>query len=416
MTLLSLLLVPSMGAFAQSGDLASVEQDVSYTYGESLTFSLSAAAPTEIDAARLTVLVDGFGDAYVEDLEIEPTADIHLTHEVAIDALNLPPAATILFNWELTDAGGQAYRTTVVQAMYADNAIPWDWTETSGDGVTIYTAPGQADVAEIAHQLAVSAVASARRQIGVAAPQNVSIFVYPELTQMAQALRLHGAFVQDWVAAYAIPAHQIALIAAPAGSDQLYNLERDIPHEVTHLVVGYAAGEHADAVPGWLNEGLALMSAPTPNTTLQDRLAQGVSDRGLLSLETLCAPSYASLPPDQATLAYAQSESLVRYIANRYGPSALRGLIQATAAGFSCQDAIQRVFSISLAELERQWHNDLLSQAANATDRDATVAPWLAAWLISVVLAALFVAPQPARRSRRQGDPRDRPGRSPQTT
>lgn len=415
--LLSVVIIPPTIASAQSEDLTAVEQSVSYTYGESLTFSLSASAPTEITAATLTILVDGFNDAYIEDIAIEPTTDIHLAREVTVEALNLPPAAKLLYNWELTDLAGQAHRTTVVQAVYADNSVPWEWAEVTDDGVTIHTAPEQAEAGVVAHQIAVSAMASARRQLGVAAPQDVHIYVYPELTQMAQALRLHGAFVQDWVAAYAIPTHQIALIAAPAGTDMLYNLERDIPHEVTHLVVGYAAGDHADEVPGWLSEGLALMSAPTPNTTLQDRLAEAVSDRGLLAMETLCAPSFTSLPPDQATLAYAQSESFVRYISNRYGPSAVRGLLQASAAGLSCQDTVQRVFSIPLAELERQWHNDLLSQAARTADGEIAVAPWLAVWLVSVVLAALFVAPQPARRSRRSNAEHDASSnRPPQTT
>ncbi len=134
---------------------------------------------------------------------------------------------------------------------------------------------------------------------------------------------------------------------------------------------------------------------PEPDPSLQRVLDEAVSDGVLLSLETLCASNFSSLPPHDATLAYAQSESAVRYITNRYGMSQIRALVTAYADGLSCSGAVERVLGISLTTLETQWHGELARSVASTPRQEVSLAPWIVAWVVSVVLALLFISPQP---------------------
>ncbi|MGB4873199.1 MAG: hypothetical protein WBP47_24330, partial [Candidatus Promineifilaceae bacterium] len=58
---------------------------------------------------------------------------------------------------------------------------------------------------------------------------------------------------------------------------------------------------------------------------------------------------------DKAVLAYAQSQSLVRYIQARYGNQTLDALLTAYADGQDCDGGVRQAVNQSLAELEKEW-------------------------------------------------------------
>jgi hypothetical protein len=87
-----------------------------------------------------------------------------------------------------------------------------------------------------------------------------------------------------------------------------------------------------------------------------------------------------AFPPDedQAFLAYAQADSLVEYIQNKYGLSGLQSLIYAYDQGVSCERGVEFSLGISLQELEQDWLLDRFNRVT---------------YLILIyVLAAVFVA------------------------
>ena len=64
-----------------------------------------------------------------------------------------------------------------------------------------------------------------------------------------------------------------------------------------------------------------------------------------------------AFPPDGnlAFLAYAQSDSLVEYIQNKYGLPGLQALIHAYDQGVSCEQGVEIALEITLQELEKDW-------------------------------------------------------------
>lgn len=389
------LAAPSHTLAQEEGTLTSSSQRATFQYGDSLTFSIQAEAAETLTSAWVIVAVGGSVALTSEEARVTPGTRIEATLRLTVESLRLPPFATLTYRWELADAAGRRYRTIEQAIVYEDNSVPWAWRTVSAGGVTVHTSGQDERVGQAALEIASSTLSQARRALGVSQPEEVNVYVYPELAPLAASLQLHGQRVEDWVAAYADPDQRVVLVAARPGPEMLPSLQRDLPHVLTHLVVAAAAGDQAENVPGWLDEGLALMSTGRADPTLTDTLEAAVRDDRLLPLTELCAPGFGRFPPQDATLAYAQSDSLVRYVMARYGVSQVRALLAASGGGLSCEHSVREGLGISLAQLETQWHNDLLRQAARTPSEGGTLMPWIAVWAVSLGLAVLFIAPQP---------------------
>ncbi len=401
--LLALLMArPPLMAEAQDGILIPAEQTVIALYGDSLTFNVRAVASSIITGARLTVQILNHPDQTIESVPVEPGTTVTVSHTIPVGTLHLPPVATLTYHWDFQDAAGSQFRSEAATYQYENNATPWEWSVERVGNITVHTDGRDPAVSQAALQVATQASSQASRIVGVAVDaEMIHIYVYPDLASMAYSLRLHQLQVHDWVAAYAVPDQSAIILAAEPGPEMVANLQRDLLHEMIHLAVFAAAWDRAGNVPGWFNEGLALMTAPEPDLTLRDVLYEASRGGVVLSLDTLCVPSFTNMSPHDAALAYAQSESLMRYITERYGTSQVTALMNAYADGLGCSAGVERALGIPLADLERQWQADLSERLARTPRSNTSLVPWLVVWLVSISLALLFIAPQPSRQDER---------------
>ncbi len=392
---LALLTSRPMYVQAQAAEGFQAELSASFIYGEAVIFDVAASSTQPLTGARLTVQVANRSTLYTESVAVSPDLTITLTHSVPVSTLELPPFARLTYYWDFQDNTGREYRTSTQSLLYEDTSVPWQWSVESRGVISVHTNGEDETLTRAALDIASTALAQASDLLATPVSEEVHIYIYPELAQLAYSLRLHGRRVQDWIAAYTIPDQYAVFISASTGPEMMANLQRDLPHEMMHLAVYTAAGPHPDAVPAWFNEGLALMSSAEPDPTLRNILDSAVNEGVLLSLEPLCTSNFNSFDPHDAALAYAQSESLMRYISNRYGTSQLRALMAAFAEGLSCEAAAERALGLSLTGLEEQWHNDLVRTAARSPRTTSSLLPWLIVWMISWGVALLFIAPQP---------------------
>jgi hypothetical protein len=392
-----LIVLTPQQTLAQGTGSVQIEQAVSATYGVSLTFRAHAISQTPLNGARLTIQIANRDSLYSEAVPLTGGTEISVLHAISPGDIRLPPFALLTYYWDLQDENGQQYRSEPQIMRYEDTSVPWEWAVDKQGNIVVHSDGRDPEISRAALDIAGNALRDATRLVGTAVEEEIHVYVYPELVQMASSLRLHQLEVQDWVAAYALPEQRVVMVTAAPGPEVLVNLQRDLPHEITHIVVALAAGEHTDSVPGWFNEGLALMSAAEPDPTLYSTLEAAMSNggRSLLSLETLCAPNFSSLPPRQAALAYAQSESTMRYISDRYGTSQVRALTSAYANGLSCEAGVEQALGLSLDELQKQWQSNLARTASRSPQKEGGLLPWLIVWAVSAGLALLFVAPQP---------------------
>jgi tetratricopeptide (TPR) repeat protein len=137
-------------------------------------------------------------------------------------------------------------------------------------------------------------------------------------------------------------AAQRVLLASPEADAAL-------AHEYAHALVHRIAGGHA---PTWLDEGLALYfegRAPSWSETILDR-----RDTELTPLHALHG-SFLSLPPREATLAYAESVSAARALIHRYGWPRVQNLLETLAGPVEFHAAFETALQESYHAFEASW-------------------------------------------------------------
>lgn len=385
------------GHTAAQDSVIVVRQSEEYTFGEALRFRLAARAPAGFTSARLTLLVEGL-PTIVETPEVSSQDVLMLDYEVSVQEKNIPPFSEIAYQWELSTEDGDVLNTEPRTFRYKDDRVAWTWETEQRGPVIVHWNGEDSTVAQRALDVGQESMTRINNQIGTAGPQeDIHIYVYPERDPLAAALRRHNRSVQDWVYALAMPENSVILLVAASGPDLLVDMNRDLPHELTHIMVYRAAGRGSSQVPAWFNEGLAILSSAEPDATLRVTLQNAVTDGTLLPLESLCVESFATLDPDAAPLAYAQSESVMRYVMDRFGNAGVRELMDAYADGLSCGGAVERAIGLTLDDLDRAWRADLQRRGLRGSTQEVT--PWLLLWGMSLLVSLLFVV-QPPPRSR----------------
>ncbi len=134
-------------------------------------------------------------------------------------------------------------------------------------------------------------------------------------------------------------------------------LVRVLRHELAHSFVVSRAGA---GCPTWLHEGLALWLEGGRPDREDPGLGRRAQATALPRLESLEAP-FLGLTEAQATMAYAQSLSVVAHLLRRGGEEGVRRLIEALGRGQTAAEALRTVFSLSYAELQRDWEAHLKS-------------------------------------------------------
>jgi hypothetical protein len=130
-------------------------------------------------------------------------------------------------------------------------------------------------------------------------------------------------------------------------------LQSVLPHEATHIVLG----EHFidRQIPRWADEGMAILSEPRERIELHlDGLEQFRQDRLLFSVGQLMKQRDY---PDrqQAGAFYAQSVSLVEFMAREKGPRTFTRFLQ-DAQKIGYEEALQKHYGYGgFAELQRRW-------------------------------------------------------------
>jgi hypothetical protein len=399
LTLVLILTVAWPVAVAAQDAIEVRQQTHAISFGQIITFSLQATAPAPFERATLVVHLEGRTQPIIEEADISPVTDLSIAHHLDVEAHQIPPFAAITYHWELEDQLGNRLVTDEEHFRYEDTSLAWEWQTEQRDYLTVHYDGHDLTAALAALDVAEDAITRAERLLGVVPPDEVHIYIYPEPTQLTSSLRVHNLSIQDWVAAYALPPQSVVLVSASAGPELQVELGRDLPHELTHLLIYNGASPNAASVPGWFNEGLAIMASAEPDPRLGAALDEATLADRLLPLESLCVNTFAALPASDAALAYAQSESLMRYIHNLYGTAGVRNLMAAYADGAACDAGVQRALGLSFDALESDWKRGR-QQAVRTASTGGAALPWLALWGMSLLVATLFVVPHAASRSR----------------
>lgn len=359
---------------AQSG-VEFTDVRVEYKFGEQINFLARIVSSTPIQSGSVTFHAAG-GSSQTQPLSINVDGSAGYHYDASLKAL--PPFSQILFWFDVTLTDGTVVTSGTYNFRYADNRFPWQERE---DGATrVHWYDGDEAFGAAVLDAARRGLNSARDLIPLTPAGPLDIYVYSTANDLQGALVLGG---QSWVAGHASPELGVVMISISPGPGQGIALERQVPHELTHVLLYQSLGAGYNRLPIWLTEGMATTSELYPNPDLDAALEQAVKTNTLLPLADLCA----AFPPDtgRAFLAYAQAKSFARFLLDHYGTTGLSALTSAYADGMDCEEGARRALEQPLSQLEVRWRESALGE-----NRSGVVAANLFPYLLILGLV-LFV-------------------------
>lgn len=332
----------SLAAKLTSGSAAIKEVDLDYI--------LLGSVATEVKVANLTTTGTG--------LQAETTVDTKRSY--------IPPGTHLSYYWEFVDTAGNIYDTSAQELVYQDHRFPFQ--ELSKGVVTVRWYAGADSFGQAALNKALATIDRLGQEYNIKPTKPINITIYPDTQTMFTALPPNTA---EWVGGQAVPTLGTIVLAIPAGN--LTEVNRSIPHEVTHQVNYQATKNPYNYLPKWLDEGLAVYNQDQVDGFLIQAFQRGVDKQDLIPLRVL----NGSFPADtqQSYLAYGESVEVIKYIIKKYGSAGIGRILSAFKDGVSYNEAVQKGLGIGLDELDREWRQSLgYTQPATATLTPAQVA------------------------------------------
>jgi len=387
LTLAILLLLTSLnpGLVQAQGEPTILGSSAQAEFPSRFSFSLSAESNVNITDIRLHYIVDRTGFARVtSEVYIEFVPDTLVDVEWALDMRKtggLPPGSSINYWWTVRDDSGGRVETSPERVQFDDTRYPWrSLTENS---VTLHWYEGDESFAHELMTTTQQALIRLGENTGAHPEKSINIYIY------ADAQDLQGAMIypQEWTGGVAFTRYDTVAIGITPASLQWG--KRAIAHELTHLVIHQMTLNPYGGLPTWLDEGLAMSTEGELSPQFVSHLAAAVAENGLISVRSLSSPfsAYAG----EATLAYAQSYSLVQFLIDNYGQSKMLELLLTFRQGSGYDTALGKVYGFDMDGLNILWREHVTGQYQVAEEAESGLHPAIVG-VIAVLAGGLLVA------------------------
>ena len=370
---------------------------VSYTFGEQISFSAKIQTQLAIQGAYLLFQVEGNQNTRTIPLTIASTGAASYSYPLQNGLLQ--PFSRIFFWYHLLLTGGNTFESPHYFFKYDDNRYPWQTVESNGLHLHWYA--GYVSFGQAALDAAHAGYQAIQNLIPVPAGDPIDIYVYASSAELQDTLNLGGS---TWISGHANPDLGVVLVSIAPGQNQSIEMERQIPHQLAHILLYRLTGSAYANLPNWLTEGIASQVEGYPNADYTQVLNASTQNKTLLPITDLCGP----FPVDAsgAILAYAESDSFISYIHKTYGTSNLQALIQAYSNGLSCDQGIDHVLGMPLSQLDLQWRqSDLGEKVAGLVFQN--LLPYLV-FLVAILLIPAWRLVPNRKKKEKNGNPRPR--------
>lgn len=383
------LLVISIGLAAADG-ITLGTPTATYSFAQSMTFSVPASSDAPIQQASLFFQTGGTPPIKQAAEPFTPANQVTLTAKIDLAQIRPPAFSTISYWWEVEDQASKHLQSATQSLAYIDNRF--NWQDFTAGSIRVHWYQGDSGFGVSAASIANTALPKIQQQLGARPPSPMDIYIYSSTQQLRSAVELAG---RTWLGGLAQPELGVVMVAIPNDETALVNMRRDIPHELTHLLVFVATSPNYRSVPRWLDEGLASLNEAEPNPAQAIALQNAFNSNQLIPIESLCG----SFPTDAALalLAYAESRGLVQQIVDEYGSTGLQALLAAYRDGATCEAGIARGLNDSLTSIELKWESTLAPNSGTVS-----IINGLLPWLVLIVMITLpLIALMPRKHGRR---------------
>ena len=377
---LILLISLAMPGWARAQGEPEVEVDniqTEYEFGHQIVFQAQIRASAPI--SEIALFLQPQGDGGVKVINAEPGPDGHVRIVYDLEGERLRAFTNLTYHYQVVLETGEEFESDELSLYYSDDRFNWRTLE--GEPFVVYWYSGGLEFAQEILNVAQTGLDRAMELLPLSEPERVHIYAYESAQDLQEALFLSG---QNWVAGHADPDLGVILVSLPAGPEQRLEMERQIPHELMHVLLYRRYGPGYRSLPTWLNEGLATANELFPNPDYRVLLENGYRRDSLFSIASLCQvfPRDAS----GALLAYAQSASFTSYLYQQFGSPGMENLIGQYTSGVACDRGVELAFGEPLSQLEIQWRRGTFAEDAGDAALEGLL-PW------ALVLAAILVVP-----------------------
>lgn len=299
------------------------------TYGQEMTFSvgLPGGAP---DSLELLLQFTGSDDTLV--IPVQPGASSATYRWDAADR-SVTPNTLVTYRWRATAAGAVTV-SAAGQLLYDDDRTGFDWHTARYGDATVHWYGAAEDEARAFGRLSSSAARSAEELLGHSLAGPIDIFVYDTRDDFFGAL---GPGAREWTGAATFPPLRTIFMWLGGGSAAY--LQTTLIHEVTHVVFHDATDNPFHAPPRWFNEGLATWAEDHSDQARRSTVTDAASGVGLLALDALA--DQFPIDAQGASLAYAEGDSMIQFIIDRFGDQAIAGIAEAWRNGAGDAEALE---------------------------------------------------------------------------
>lgn len=364
-------------AFA-NGFIEILDPQVIFSFGEIIEFHARLENQQSVTAIEVFFRpVDG-PTTYVGAAEIEDDSITYI-HEVVNNFDTIPVFSTVEYRFRITYQNGESALSDVFYFDYFDNRFAWQSLDDMP--FRVHWVKGDLAFGQEVLDSARTGLKRINNLLEFPDLQWMDIYVYPSSIDLQSALQLSGLTL---VAGHANPELGLVLVSLPAGPTQRLEIQRQVPHEIMHIMLFQKYGSRYENFPTWISEGLASLVEANPDPDYFILIQDAIENQSLLPFESLC--SGFRMEASLFYLSYAQSESFTRYLYENFGASGMTDLLDRYADGVECTRAPQLVYGQTLARLEDRWYQALVGET-NWWGSMEPLIPWF------VLLGLVLIAP-----------------------
>jgi hypothetical protein len=314
-----------------------------------INFVSNIKSISNISDVRLRYKIDQFNFADVTSeayVDINPGTSVKAVYKLDLRKIGgLPPGTNVKYWWVVTDASGSVMESEPSDFQITDNRFTWHVMDQNI--IHLYWYNGDDNFAASLMTTAQNAIKQLQYSTGAVPEKDIYIYIYAD----SKALQGSMIYPSEWTGGVAFTQYSIIAIGIST-----YNLswgQRAMTHELTHNVIHQVTFNPYNGLPVWLNEGLAVNNEGPVTDEFASSLEKAAAKNSLLSVRSLCSPFSAY--SDKAVLGYAESQSLVEYLLNKYGADKMQDLFNQFKNGSTYDDALQNVYGFNIEGLDAQW-------------------------------------------------------------
>lgn len=336
-------------ALAADNGFVVTQDSAQSEFPKDVLFSLQAQSPDQVSMVHLLYRLADSPVTYSDLVPMPRSARISASYTMNLRQQYVPPGVVIHYQWLLDGQSGAKYATPWASVAVADSRFSWQ-SMTNGP-LTLHWYDGNTTFASSVLADGLNSYLQAAKGVGLGSVPAGQIYLYASSTDLQGAL---AQGTNQWVGGQTFPQYHVIVLLGP--STQAQQVARDVSHEVTHLAIDGATAELAP-LPTWLDEGMAMAAEGPTDPAYQSALADAARSGQLISLQSLSG----NFPedPNQALVAYAESESLVRYFDQVYGQGRFAQLVDAFRHGQTADQAFTNSAGVSATQFEIAWRQSI---------------------------------------------------------